>query len=61
MENERLGVPLSPEGPGPVSRDEKEQEPGLGWVLTDASRRAIESVEENLRAAEQRTGTVILR
>lgn len=61
MSKKRLGVPLSPEGLDPVSRQENEKEPGFGWVLTDASRRAIEAVEENLRSAEQRTGSVILR
>jgi hypothetical protein len=63
MANERLGVPLSPEGSEAVPREKQEndKEPGFGWVLTDASRRAIESVEDNLRTAEQRTGSVILR
>jgi hypothetical protein len=61
MAIERLGVPLSPEGIGPVTKQEDDKEPGFGWVLSDASKRAIESIEENLRSAEQRTGSVVLR
>lgn len=61
MSKERLGSPLSHEGLEPVSHEGGDREPGFGWVLNDASRRAIEAVEENLRSAEQRTGSVILR
>jgi hypothetical protein len=61
MATERLGVPLSPEGMLPLTKQEDEKEPGFGWVLSDPARRAIDAIEENLRAAEQRTGSVILR
>lgn len=61
MATERLGVPLSPEGPGPVQKEEHEKEPGFGWVLSDPAKRAIDSIEENLRSAEQRTGSIVLR
>lgn len=61
MADERLGVPLKPEGMGPVTEKQDDREPGLGWVLSDSAKRKIESVEENLRTAEQRTGSVILR
>lgn len=61
MTVERLGVPLKPEGMGPVTNEQDDKEPGFGWVLSDAAKRKIESVEENLRAAEQRIGSVVLR
>ena len=61
MATERLGVPLSPEGPDPITRQDDDNEPGLGWELSASARRAIESIEENLRSAEQRTGSVVLR
>ena len=61
MATERLGVPLTPEGMPPVAPQDHDREPGLGWVLSDASKRAIEAVEDNLRSAEQRTGSVVLR
>ena len=61
MSKERLGSPLPHEGLEPVPHEAGSKEPGFGWVLGDASKRAIEAVEENLRSAEQRTGSVILR
>jgi hypothetical protein len=61
MATERLGIPLSPEGPDAILRDEHEKEPGFGWVLSDPAKRAIDAIEENLRSAEQRTGSIVLR
>lgn len=61
MATERLGVPLSPEGMAPVKKEEQNKEPGFGWVLSDSAKRNIEEIEANLRSAEQRTGSVVLR
>jgi hypothetical protein len=30
-------------------------------VLSDPAKRAIDAIEENLRSAEQRTGSIVLR
>jgi hypothetical protein len=61
MTVERLGVPLKPEGLGAVTKKGGDKAPGVGWVLSDEAKRKIESVEENLRTAEQRAGSLILR
>lgn len=34
--------------------------PGLGWKVSDEARRDIEEIEANIRAAAQRSGSVIL-
>lgn len=61
MATERLGLLLLPEGMDPVKREEQDNEPGFGWVLSDNAKRDIEEIESNLRSAELRTGALILR
>jgi len=34
--------------------------PGLGWKVSDEARREIEEIEANIRAAAQRSGSVVL-
>ena len=35
--------------------------PGLGWEVTDETKREIEEIESNIRDAEQRSGNFIVR
>lgn len=35
------------------------QKPGLGWEVSEKTRREIEEIEANSRAAEQRSGSVV--
>lgn len=55
-----LGTPLSPQAPKPIS-DKNKKAPGFGWTLSDSARSDIEKIEANARAAEQRSGSTILR
>ncbi|MCP3414235.1 hypothetical protein NLM16_08995 [Bradyrhizobium brasilense] len=57
---DQFGTPVKIPGPDPIPAD-KLPSPRLGETLTDAARRDVEQIQENLRHAERRIGSFLLR
>jgi hypothetical protein len=58
--SDQFGTPVKIPGPEPIPAD-KLPSPRLGERLTEAARRDVELIEENLRHAETRIGSFRLR
>jgi hypothetical protein len=56
----QLGTPITPSGPDPIP-NESIKDPGFGEKLSDDARKDIKRIEANVRSAEQRTGSFIVR
>ena len=62
MAPKQLGKPIALSGPEPVRPKKKDaKQSRFGWKLSDAARMDIEKIEANVRSAEQRSGSLILR
>jgi hypothetical protein len=60
MSAKLLGEPLRPRSPAPLHNN-GDKSPGYGWQLSVPAQKAIEEIEANARAAEQRSGSLTLR
>lgn len=56
----KLGKLIKPSGPEPIPADSIKDQ-GFGERLSESARKDIQKIEANVRSAEQRSGSLILR
>jgi hypothetical protein len=60
MATKRIGEPV-PSIPVEEIVADHDDMPGLGWKVSEETQREIEEIEENIRLAEQRIGSLVIR
>ena len=61
MNQKRFGEPLRRTAVQEiVSVPSEQRSPGLGWEISTEAREEIEKIEENIRLAEQRSGSIVI-